>query len=148
MGRSTPRESIDRIGEDALFALGEQRQVLGRLERQQRNILALAEARRIEREELVADIEHIRADLRRHEDRLRSFDEIDEQCDGIHLEIMQEIVRAAEELAENEGVVANDAKVAGITFVHPDLLKAGAMVAKRRQLKEHAGVSDSEAEAI
>jgi hypothetical protein len=141
-------EQVNTLAEDALHALKEQGITLGVLEKAQKNIEALQHARSIERAELVADIEHCRADLRLAESRLARYDEIDEQCDGIHLETMQLIVSAEQQLAEDVRIVATDAQGAGFVYVDKDLLKPGSMVAKRRQMKENGEVSAAEAEVI
>ncbi|HXN92470.1 MAG TPA: hypothetical protein VN906_13410 [Candidatus Sulfotelmatobacter sp.] len=148
--RDPQRESTDALADEALFVVGEQRIVLGRLERAQKNIEALGEARRIERAELVADIEHVRADLRVHEERLTRLDEIDEQCDALGLEQMRIIVEAERELGDEDAIVSIAAKNAGIAFTRDDLIAKGAPVLldRRRRRIRAAGATNAEAEVI
>src|SRR5437870_2919916 len=113
MRPSLASERVNTLTEESLAALGEQRIVLGRLERAQKNIEALQNARGIERDRLVAHVGHCKEDLRAAEQDLERFDEIDQQCQALNLEQMEIIVEAELQVSEEQRVVSIAAKNAG-----------------------------------
>lgn len=149
LGRDRRRESVDTLTEESLAALGEQRIVLGRLERAQKNIEALQAARGIERERLVAHIARCKADLRGAEEDLERFDEIDAHCQALNVEQMEIVVEAEQQISEDQRVVSAAAKNAGFAYTRNELIEKGAtaLLDRRRRVRE-AGATPAESEAI
>lgn len=149
MRPSVASEQVNTLTEESLAALGEQRIVLGRLERAQKNIEALQAARAIERERLVAHITHCKADLRGAEEDLERFDEIDAQCQALNVEQMAIVVEAEQQISEDQRVVSVAAKNAGFAYARDELIAKGASaLLERRRRVRAVGASASETEAV
>lgn len=147
--RDLASERLNTLAEDSLAAVGETRVALTTLERAQQNIVRLQDARSIERERLVAHVAHCRADLREAEKDLERYDEIDRECEGIHVEIMDTLTHAAQRTEEDARRISIDAKNAGFAFAREELLAGGAkpLLERRRRVRD-AGATKDEAEAI
>lgn len=151
MRLSSAAERVSELAENSLMYVGEQRLLLDRRRRLENNVAALQEARRIERLRLVVDVEESRQKLRDALAALDRYDEIDAQCESIHVEILQLLDEERRLQSEAEREISKDAKAAGFQYGRPELAGPGAVkraVAERKARVEHVGASPREIEAI
>jgi histidyl-tRNA synthetase len=148
MGRDTTIELQNELGEDALAALGEQREFSKRRAKVVRLITGLEEAGRIDVERAEFRVKKARAELREAEDDLGRVKE----TNGHEAEALLELVRLSKQeddaLDEDMRQVGAVLHNLGRTFVDPDLVRPRRMVERRKRLRDSGEISRDEATAI
>ena len=148
MGRDSQTELQNALGEDALAALGHQREFSKQRAQIVRLITALEEAGQIDVERAVLRVNRARAELREAEDDLGRVKETNGHEAEALLELVQLSKQEDQALEEDMRQVGLDLKNLGRTFIDPDLIRPKRMVERRRQLRDQGEISREEATAI
>ena len=146
--RNKSNETIAALGEDALCALGHQREFSKQRAQIVRLITALEEAGQIDVERAVLRVNRARAELREAEDDLGRVKETNGHEAEALLELVQLSKQEDQALEEDMRQVGLDLKNLGRTFIDPDLIRPKRMVERRRQLRDQGEISREEATAI
>lgn len=148
MGRDSSTELQNHLGEDALAALGEQREYSKKRASVVRLITGLEEAGRIDVERAEFRVKKARSELHEAEDDLARVKETNGHEAEALLELVQLSKQEDEALAEDMRQVGIDLQNLGRTFVDPNLIKPKRMVERRKQLRLAGEISPDEATAI
>lgn len=148
MGRDTTIELQNELGEDALSALGEQREFSKKRASVVRLITGLEEAGRIDVERAEFRVKKARADLLEAEDDLSRVKETNGHEAEALLELVQLSKQEDDALDEDMRQVGAVLHNLGRTFVDPDLVRPKRMVERRKQLRASGEISRDEASAL